>query len=661
MNPTESVRDRVQALYESRFAAQVDPNQESALDPTFQSAEGSPSHGTIRTRSEFEGDEELENSRGTKNLSTDSDNEVEAFMKVRQNANPIEGLYRLLVVNLECRDKLDKLIHEKDAKYRVPETLKESVKDYTKLTILSPSLTAYRSSRLPSNVVQTMRQLGIQDLPKAQETGRCSAVESMVIKAATEARYKLKSEVISSLTSKINIATLVNKCIQGSRAKVTLPLYMQIAWLRKTAKETRINPETPEKEGKLAKDDAWWVDIDKKLAEMRTEYPESAMQQLFFEVVLSDDWKEYPACAEAKANTNAVSMSELEDWLVTLKKHGYTLGQSLPGLTAPLQTAVDLNIDPTLANPLSSSIPPPTISFPHHTTPTTAPATAPPQATSGQAVWTADAEALLINFLIDAKGQGLMSENNFNKVYAHASRHLHENGYNFSKSQVKSYWTRFKAQFKIVVKLCTLSGFGWDAACCMVIATDPCHKKAQLFHKNPFPHYDEIADMIGHSTAIGAFSLSSENSASNLQKAKPNASSEESSDDDNSSSSDSDDDDVNLKTPAKKRHPSVSTPAPRKHVCISAGAQALKTMLSSVAALTEGLKSGSFMAPSLTDSPASKKRAFVLYMPRKVSHLTPFPKHAVKLHVSILASTLQMRVRGQLNITGRLMRWKAFE
>ncbi|KAF5329074.1 hypothetical protein D9758_018533 [Tetrapyrgos nigripes] len=280
------------------------------------------------------------------------------------------------------------------------------------------------------------------------------------------------------------------------------------------------------------------------------------------------------------------TQEQLKDCFHILKKHGYTLGQSLPSSTAPLQTAVDPNIDPTLANPLSSSIPPPTISFPHHTTPISAPAAAPPQATSGQAVWTVDAEALLIDFLINAKGQGLMSENNLkNKVYGCASRHLHENGYNFSKSQVKSHWTRFKAQFKVVAKLF------WDAYL-------KGYKKAQPFCKNPFPHYDEITDMIGHSTATGAFALSSENSPSNLQKAKSDASSEESSDDN------SDDDDVNPKTPTKERHTSVSMSAPRKHVRISAGAQALKTMSSSVAALTEGL------TPPLIDSPASKKRAF---------------------------------------------------
>ncbi|THU79269.1 hypothetical protein K435DRAFT_810860 [Dendrothele bispora CBS 962.96] len=95
---------------------------------------------------------------------------------------------------------------------------------------------------------------------------------------------------------------------------------------------------------------------------------------------------------------------------------------------------------------------------------------APPSSTSAssllngdRATWNADAESHLIAFLVQAKERGLLSENNFkSKVYTEAASSLAIKGHNATSKQVKSRWTRFKAEFKIVRKLRTLSGFGWD-------------------------------------------------------------------------------------------------------------------------------------------------------------------------------------------------------
>ncbi|KAF5343816.1 hypothetical protein D9758_016204 [Tetrapyrgos nigripes] len=242
-----------------------------------------------------------------------------------------------------------------------------------------------------------------------------------------------------------------------------------------------------------------------------------------------------------------------------------------------------------------------------------APSPAAPAATvPDRAQWTSEAEAISIEFFIAKKAQGLMSENNFKgKVYNLAAEHLCAKGHSFSGKQVKARWTRFKAEFKIVAKLRTLSGFGWDNARSMVIATDQVwdaylvsHPKARPFRTHPFIHYDDIAAMVGHSTATGAMALSSENAVA-AQKAPDTSSSSDDDDED----SDSDAADSEKESPVKKRRAAGPTPAP-KRVRTSAGAQALTSMSSTFAALTEGLKSGEFLTSPSTDSPVKKKKAF---------------------------------------------------
>ncbi|KAF5367461.1 hypothetical protein D9758_003826 [Tetrapyrgos nigripes] len=221
-------------------------------------------------------------------------------------------------------------------------------------------------------------------------------------------------------------------------------------------------------------------------------------------------------------------------------------------------------------------------------------------------VWTSEAEAISIEFFIAKKAQGLMSENNFKgKVYNLAAEHLCAKGHSFSGKQVKARWTCFKAEFKIVAKLRTLSGFGWDNARSMVIATDQVwdaylvgHPKARPFRTHPFIHYDDIAAM------VGAMALSSENAVA-AQKAPDTSLSSDDDDED----SDSDAADSEKESPVKKRRAAGPTPAP-KRVCTSAGAQALTSMSSTFAALTEGLKSGEFLTSPSTDSPVKKKKAF---------------------------------------------------
>ncbi|KAF5318979.1 hypothetical protein D9758_018530 [Tetrapyrgos nigripes] len=238
------------------------------------------------------------------------------------------------------------------------------------------------------------------------------------------------------------------------------------------------------------------------------------------------------------AGHRVYSNDELKDRFRLLKKSKTSTTSSAP---RPLETPPTSHS----AAPLPSISAPLPYAAPSSANATAAPSVPPPPST---AHWTPEAEALLIEHLVEAKAKGQMSENNFKP-----------SGYNFTKTQVKGRWTRFKKDFKIVRRLRTLSGFGWDNVRNMVTATDQVwdayikgHSKAGPFRNKPFPHYDDIAS---------------------------------------------------------KRRAVASTPAP-KRVRVSAGAQALENMSTAFGSLAEGMKSGAFMAAPVTDSPIKKEQAF---------------------------------------------------
>ncbi|KAF5361456.1 hypothetical protein D9758_006189 [Tetrapyrgos nigripes] len=185
------------------------------------------------------------------------------------------------------------------------------------------------------------------------------------------------------------------------------------------------------------------------------------------------------------------SNDELKDHFRLLKKSKTSTTSSAP---RPLETPPTSHS----AAPLPSISAPLPYAAPSSANATAAPSVPPPPST---AHWTPKAEALLIEHLVEVKAKGQMSKNNFKpSVYQSAAAYLCEKGYNFTKTQVKGRWTRFKKDFKIVWRLRTLSRFGWDNVRNMVTATDQVwdayikgHSKAGPFRNKPFPHYDDIA------------------------------------------------------------------------------------------------------------------------------------------------------------------------
>ncbi|KAJ3818467.1 hypothetical protein F5880DRAFT_1510934 [Lentinula raphanica] len=330
----------------------------------------------------------------------------------------------------------------------------------------------------------------------------------------------------------------------------------------------------------------------------------------------------------AASGYGAFLAAVMKDYFRSLKTRGYQLSKDgvVVPVTAPVTISGSASTTDAVSGSASATIPgsapatvpgatPPTISGIASTAASpAAPATA-HAIIPDRAHWNTEAEAILIEFLVEKKGEGLLSENNFKgKVYNLGAEHLRARCFNFSGKQVKARWTRFKAEFKIVAKLRTLSATDqvWDA----YLAG---HTKARPFRTHPFIHYDDIAAMIGHSTASGTFALSSENGVlAQHDSDSSSSSSEDNEEDGNAYAADSD-----KESPVKKRSSASTgiTPA-RKRVRTSAGAQALTSMSATFAELTEGLKSGDFLAPPVTDTPKRKKMAFNIV--RDEEELSPY-------------------------------------
>ncbi|KAF8256442.1 Myb/SANT-like DNA-binding domain-containing protein [Lactarius quietus] len=132
--------------------------------------------------------------------------------------------------------------------------------------------------------------------------------------------------------------------------------------------------------------------------------------------------------------------------------------------------------------------------------------------------WSQRNEALLVHTLADQKAKGEWGDNNPKKaawvacVAALAGSEKESGGHPKTETAVKSRWQRLKQEFDTVKKLRGLSGFGWDDIEQKVTASDDVwedylkvkeHHDHQKFQHKKFPLFDEIADLVDGTRAMG--------------------------------------------------------------------------------------------------------------------------------------------------------------
>ncbi|KAJ7767827.1 hypothetical protein B0H16DRAFT_1716738 [Mycena metata] len=247
-----------------------------------------------------------------KNLSASA----EQYLK---SVNPMRQGFQTYVAILECSDKLEVIRNDANSKYKLPDTVAKTAQDYAQVAILAPNVKNYRNpkdgSKMEVAIAGAMRTVGVAQLPPTFETGRCEVLNKVLGKACIDKRCHIKTEVCKSIADsniKVDIATLTRSCIGASPVKASAALYQRIAFIRKVAAECQeAAAALPDVAGgtRTAKEDAFWLEVDKKLVFM-------------MEKIYSDDVAAY---GDADAAIPIAAMREMEDWLSALNKTMETL------------------------------------------------------------------------------------------------------------------------------------------------------------------------------------------------------------------------------------------------------------------------------------------------------------------------------------------------
>ncbi|KAG6825636.1 hypothetical protein H0H92_002995 [Tricholoma furcatifolium] len=316
-NGMEALRARVEAELMNR-----QDSQSSGPDDTFDDhGTDLPAIPTLR-RSHEEMDNpsdalvySLEEGRAYKkqrNLSVESDADAERFLK---STRPYEHQVMIYLALLQNRDMLRKIVKDMNESYQVPALVKSTAQSYATAAILSPSVRAYRRENFAAMILDTMRTLGVSNLPPKGEPARCDLIQAIIAKQLTERRNHIKTEILKTLgnthSTKTDIASLAKACTSSSKVKITAAHYIRLAFLRSEAVTWKIDPKADEKGRKLD----FWEHIDVKLAELRQAFDTPVALQTAFQMVYEDDIKTY---GKANGSYELTSAQDNDDWLIAL-------------------------------------------------------------------------------------------------------------------------------------------------------------------------------------------------------------------------------------------------------------------------------------------------------------------------------------------------------
>ncbi|KAJ7920516.1 hypothetical protein B0H13DRAFT_2319419 [Mycena leptocephala] len=315
MVQAQVLRDRL--TQEMAVRNQINPDDASNASRLDSSPPEDPLTGTVRSRDDADGEEfpsrladpnapyTLEEGRAFKrhkNLSGQSDNDAEIFLKARllsSTTHPTRHLYQLHIVGLQCRNMLHIIKADEDKKFKLTDITMKTSQDYAHCAVLSPSAKNYRNIKeqptIAAVIVGVMRALGISDLPPAMETGRVEVLIKYLSKALTAKRYHIKSQIVSSIKDKVDIATLTRACIGTSPAAPTVAVYQRIALLRSIAAESnKTGSPTPEggDDSKDESKDKFWPEVDSQLA-VYYQIMGPAERQVMYDAIYREDIATY--------------------------------------------------------------------------------------------------------------------------------------------------------------------------------------------------------------------------------------------------------------------------------------------------------------------------------------------------------------------------------
>ncbi|KAJ7878962.1 hypothetical protein B0H13DRAFT_2278936 [Mycena leptocephala] len=221
-------------------------------------------------------------------------------------------LFQVHLVGLQCRDILNIIKADGDNKYKLSDILQKTCQDYAHCALLASNAKNYRSVKeqptIAAVIVGVIHALSISDLPPAMETGRVEVLNKFLSKALTTKRNHIKTQIVSSIKDKVDIATLTRTCIGTSPAVPTAAVYQRITLIRSIVVElNKTGSSTSVGAGDEPKDDS----KDKKTNIQLTE------RQSLFEATYREDIVSY---GEPDNTIPLTLMQDIEGWLTTLNK-----------------------------------------------------------------------------------------------------------------------------------------------------------------------------------------------------------------------------------------------------------------------------------------------------------------------------------------------------
>ncbi|KAJ7811520.1 hypothetical protein B0H13DRAFT_2448054 [Mycena leptocephala] len=306
------------------------PSPENSLTGTVRSRDDAEDDGLPNSLADLNAPYTLEEGRALKrhkNLSGQSDNDAEMFLKacllLSSTYNPMRHLFQVHLVALQCRDILNTIKADGDNKYKLSDILQKTCQDYAHCALLASNAKNYRNIKeqptIAAVIVGVMRALGISDLPLAMETGRVEVLIKFLSKALTTKRNHIKTQIVSSIKDKVDIATLTRACIGTSPAVPTAAVYLRIALIRSIVVELNKTGSTSVGAGDEPKDDSkdkFWPEVDKNIA-IYYQTMNPAERQIMFEAIYREDIVSY---GEPDNKIPLTLMQDVEGWLTTLNK-----------------------------------------------------------------------------------------------------------------------------------------------------------------------------------------------------------------------------------------------------------------------------------------------------------------------------------------------------
>ncbi|KIJ28748.1 hypothetical protein M422DRAFT_54490 [Sphaerobolus stellatus SS14] len=215
------------------------------------------------TQRQINVDQAVVAARGTKRLRDESEEKLKEYVGLRENQASNNRLFAEL---LRFQDAIfESGLMAQQKKYELPEDLKTEIKWHSWMVALAPELCGYLGSGPSTAVYDSMRAIGVANMPNERATADVTAVISAITKKMNNIRNAIKTILNSSLDEKNigkrYVTSVAKQLAQKSRIVITTGLLERMAFLRTWLADLPADIDA----------EKFWTYADKKLKEYEKE------------------------------------------------------------------------------------------------------------------------------------------------------------------------------------------------------------------------------------------------------------------------------------------------------------------------------------------------------------------------------------------------------